>query len=96
MGVASFQWGEDIDNWSFSSLQDVVDDYKEKIGSAHGKKRGTGADEEYIWVIRNHDDMVQPPADPKVRRRPSLQQRLDLAFAAAKEEKSKLTVHFDY
>lgn len=37
--VLSSQPGEDIDNWSFSSLQDVVDEYKEKSNDTGNTKK---------------------------------------------------------
>lgn len=83
--------GEDIDNWSFSSLQEVVGRYKRHIDKKQSiGNKSSNPYEDRATAMADEDTPVQA----RSKRRPSVQKKLDMAFAEAKGEKQKLTVHY--
>lgn len=63
--------------------------YKKKIDKQNGANKATGNQYE---ERATHLDEDESPIKSRPQRRPSVQKKLDMAFAEAKAEKQRLTV----
>jgi uncharacterized protein (UPF0261 family) len=77
--------GEDIDNWSFMSLQDVVDDFKALCADQ-------GHEEDDYTQQPKHSNSSKNEVYRKISKTAEGQKKFEIAMAEATLEKQKLTV----
>lgn len=85
--------GDDVDNWSFSSLKEAVQAFKSKHSPAGGKEDYEGqAGDTSDEIAQQEGEFARLKNNEDMMRRQTMMLKLNVLFEKAKEDKQSIIV----